>query len=187
MGSPAALAIVAVAVAIGGSAGAATTAVNPAADAYVRANSTGTNFGGASSINLGGRPVSNGYLRFNVSVPSGETVTKATLRLYATQNKSSGFTVHRLTDNGWGESTISYSNAPAIGAQVAASGSYARNAYVSVDVTSLVTGSGAVSLALKRSSKTVNTFNSRSLEPAAAGRGQRVGAAPHRDRGLCAG
>ena len=145
----------------GGPAGAASSTLPPEADAYVRSDQPGTNLGAATAINVGGRPVMNGYLRFNVNVPAGESVTKATLRLFATQTKSSGFTVHRVSDNGWGETAITYASAPPIGAQVATSGSYGRNAYVSVDVTSAVTGSGPLSLAIRRSSKTSNTFNSR--------------------------
>jgi hypothetical protein len=61
----------------------------------------------------------------------------------------------------WGEATTTYSNAPAIGSQVAASGSHPGNAYISVDVTSLVTRSGLVSMAIKRTSTTSNTYNSR--------------------------
>lgn len=145
---------------VSGPAGAAGSTLTPAADAYVRSDQSAGNFGTTAAINAAGRPVTNGYLRFNVIVPTGETVTKATLRLYATQNKSSGFTVHRVTGS-WDETTINYDNAPPIGAQVAASGSYGRNAYVSVDVTSAVTGSGPLSLAIRRGAKTVNTFSSR--------------------------
>ena len=159
LGALAGLAILAVAV--GGSAGAAGSTVAPVADSFVRSTQPGANFGTSTSIELGGKAASSGYLRFEVSVPAGETVTSATLRLYATQNKASGFTVHRVADDGWGETAVTYSNAPPIGTQVASSGSYAKNAYVAVDVTPAVTGSGPVSLALKRSAKTVNTFNSR--------------------------
>jgi hypothetical protein len=144
-----------------GAADAATATLTPVADAHVRADQPGTNFGKSVGIRVDGDPVANGYLRFSVSVPTGESVTRATLRVYTTQSSGSGFTVHRVDDNSWGETTITYNNAPAIGAQVAASGSYGGNAYVAVDVTALVTGSGLVSMALKRSSTSSNTYNAR--------------------------
>lgn len=161
LGVLAGLAIFAAAIVIGGSAGAASSTITPSADAYVQSNQKNRNYGTASSIQVDGSPVTNGYLRFNVSVPAGETVTKATLKLFTTQNSGSGFTVHRVTNTTWGETTLTYSNAPAIGSQVAASGSYSGNAYVPVDVTPLVSGSGPVSMAVKRSSSNVNAYNSR--------------------------
>lgn len=139
----------------------ATSALSPVADAHVSADQAGTNFGTSTGISVDGSPIANGYLRFSVSVPAGETVTRATLKVFTTQSSGSGFTVHSVTDSSWGETTINYGNAPAIGSQVAASGSYSGNAYISVDVTSLVAGSGPVSMALKRSSTSANTYNSR--------------------------
>jgi hypothetical protein len=145
----------------GGTAGAATSTLTPVADAHVRADIPGTNYGSATGLLVDGSPVANGYLRFNVTVPAGETVTKATLRVYTPSSSGSGLTVHGVADTTWGESSIAYNNAPVIGSQVGASGSYPGNAYVSVDATSLVTRSGLVSMAIKRSSTNSNTYNSR--------------------------
>jgi hypothetical protein len=144
-----------------GSAGAATSTLTPVADTYVQADQPGTNFGRSTGIRVDGSPVTNGYLRFNVSVPAGEVVTKATLRLYTASSSGSGFTVHAVASTTWGETTTTYSNAPAIGAQVAASGSYPGGAYVSVDVTPVVKGSGLVSMAIRRTSTSSNTYRSR--------------------------
>jgi hypothetical protein len=144
-----------------GAAGAATSTLTAVADTYVRSDAPGGNFGTATGIRVDGSPVANGYLRFNVSVPAGEVVTRATLRLYTTSSSGSGFTVHRVASTTWGETTTTYGNAPPIGSQVAASGSYPGNAYASADVTPLVTGSGLVSMAVKRTSTTSNTYNSR--------------------------
>jgi hypothetical protein len=167
----------------GGAAGAATSTFAPVADTYVQADRAGTNFGTATGIRVDGQPVTNGYLRFNVVAPAGEVVTRATLKLFTTSSSASGFTVHRVASTTWGETTTTYSNAPAIGSQVAASGSYPGNAYVSVNVTPLVTGSGLVSMAVKRTSTSSNTYNSRQaasnrpqlvVESAPGGGGQTV-------------
>ena len=64
-------------------------------------------------------------MRFAVSVPTGEVVTRATLRLFATSSSAAGFTVHGVASTTWDERTTTYANAPPIGAQVAASGSHA--------------------------------------------------------------
>jgi hypothetical protein len=142
-------------------AGAVTATLTPVADTYVRGDQPGANFGWSTGIRVDGSPVANGYVRFNVTVPAGEVVTSAKLKLYTTASSGSGFTVHRVASTAWGETTTTYSNAPAIGSQVAASGSYPGNAYVSVDVTPIVTGSGLVSMAVKRTSTSSNTYNSR--------------------------
>lgn len=70
------------------------------ADAYVHADQAGMNIGTRSGIRVDGSPVTNAYLGFNVNVPTGETVTTATLKLFTNQSSSSGFTVHGVIDDG---------------------------------------------------------------------------------------
>jgi acid phosphatase type 7 len=146
---------------VNGPAGAASATLAPVADTHVRADFPDTNYGTATGIRLDGKPIAIGYLRFDVSVPAGEVVTRATLQLYAASSSGSGFTVHEVVSTTWGETTTTYSNAPAIGAQVGASGSQSGGTYISVDVTPLVKGSGPVSMAIKRTSKNATTYNSR--------------------------
>ena len=151
--------VVLLSVGAGGSAG-GVKAFYPVADAYVRSDRAG-NFGKEASLLVDGSPAANAYLRFRVRVPVGETVTRASLKVFTTQASGSGFTVHRVRDNSWGEATITRSNAPPIGKQVGGSGSYRGGRYVSADVTSLVWRSGTVSMALKRSSRASSLYNSR--------------------------
>ena len=106
----------------------------------------------SSSLTIAARPASIGYLRFRVTVPAGQTIARATLQLFASSKSTSGFTVHRVANTTWGETTINYANAPPIQGRARASGAHRGNAYVSVDVTSLVTRSGLVSLAVKSAS-----------------------------------
>jgi hypothetical protein len=153
--------VVAAAVMGSGAAGTATATLTPVADSYVRADRPMRNFGKASGLSVAGRPVSNAYLRFRVTVPAGKTVTRATLQLFASSRSTTGFTVHRVADTTWGETTITYANAPAIRARVAASGAHRGKAYASVDVTSLVTRSGLVSFAVKGVSPSPLGFMSR--------------------------
>jgi Phosphoesterase family len=147
--------------AAGAAAGGSTTTLAPVADAYVTPDRPRQNFGRASALLVGGRPASVAYLRFKISVPAGQTVSRAMLQLYASSS-SSGFTVHPVAGTTWGETTTTYVNAPRIGSRVVgSSGTHRGKAYVSVDVTSLVTRSGLVSLAVKRASRAALGFNSR--------------------------
>ena len=72
-----------------------------------------------------------------------------------------GLFVNQVSNTTWSETTTTYSNAPAIGSQVAAAGAFPANAYVSMDVTSLVSGNGIVSLAVRRSNIAAIAFNAR--------------------------
>ena len=145
-----------------------TSTLVPVADTEVRADIPTTNFGTATVMALDGSPVRRAYLRFNVSVPPGEVVTKATLRLFMTSSSSASVFANQVASTSWGETTTTYSNAPAIGAQVIASGAFSANAYVSMDVTPAITGSGLVSFAVTRTDTVPVGFNSR--EAAAANR-----------------
>ena len=70
-----------------------------------------------------------------------------------------GYEVRGVADNSWGETTITYQNAPAPSGITATSG--AVNAgQTSVDITPLVTGNGLISVALTTSSTGI-TFSSR--------------------------
>lgn len=140
---------------------AATATFTPVADTFVQADQPDTNFGKFPGIRVDGSPETNGYVQFNISVPAGEVVTRATLKLFTTSSSGSGLTAHKVASTPWGEAGTTYSNAPAIGARVAASGSYPGNAYVAVNVTRLVNRNGLVTIAIKRTSTNSNTYNSR--------------------------
>ena len=87
----------------------------PAADTY--------SFSAEPSANFGSQPILvlqegiNSYLRFNLAtLPSGVSVSKATLRLYVDAFAANGsFDVYQL-NNSWGESTLTYKNEPSLGA-----------------------------------------------------------------------
>jgi glucose/arabinose dehydrogenase len=140
---------------------ATTSIISPEADTYVQIDRPSVNFGHYASVRVDGGPEANGYLRFNISIPTGEVVNRVTLRLFTTSPSPAGLFVNQVTSTTWGETTTNYANAPAIGPQVAASGAYSGNAYVAVDVTSLLTGNGRVSLAVRRTHPDANTYNSR--------------------------
>ncbi len=145
----------------GGSGGSAT--FNPVADAQVNANYPTTNYGTATDLKIDGSPEKRAYLRFNASGLAG-AVTQATLRVYANNSLSAGITAKRVADNSWGETTITYSNAPAVGTAIASSGAITAGTWVSLDVTSFVTGNGAYSLALTSTNTTEPSLSLASRE-----------------------
>jgi hypothetical protein len=117
---------------------------NPVADAFTMANRPTSNLGGADTLRLDAAPEANSYLRFDVQGLTG-TVTQATLRLYVQSSSSLGYDVHQVADNSWGELSINFSNAPALGSVINNSGATTANNFMDVDVTSFVTGNGLVS------------------------------------------
>lgn len=127
--------------------GGSTYTFTPEADAYVRSRRSNSNFGTASFMRLDDNPESNAYVRFDVSGLDG-AVESATLRLYVEDDSSIGYDVHAVSDNSWGETTITYNNAPALGSVVGSSGDVGSGVWVEVDVTTAVSGEGLVSFGL---------------------------------------
>jgi parallel beta-helix repeat protein len=133
---------------------------NPIADAYVNETAATTNYGTSSQLRVDGSPVLRTYLRFDVQGVIG-SVTSAKLRIYANSSSSTGHEARGVADNSWGETTIAFGNAPAVGSVVATSGSFSGGSYVEVDVTSLITGNGTYSIALTGPGSTAISYASR--------------------------
>ncbi len=133
---------------------------NAVADAYVSAANSSANYGTATQLRVDASPVVRSYLRFNVTGVSG-AITKATLQLYGQSSQSTGYGVYRVANTAWGETSVTYGNAPALGSIIGSSGAVTDGAWSSVDVTSYITGNGAWSLALTTSSATALSVASR--------------------------
>jgi hypothetical protein len=136
------------------------------ADAYVDANRRSRNYGSATTLRADASPIVRSYLRFNVQGLGG-AVTRATLRLYANSSSSGGFQVRSVSSNTWGESTITYNNAPSVGNVLVSSGSFGSSGWKSVDITSYIIGNGTYNLAITTSSSTAINFRSREAESGA--------------------
>lgn len=134
--------------------------VEPVADSYVNESSPATNYGTSTQLRIDGSPVVRSYLRFSVGGLAGP-VTSATLRVWANSGSSTGYEVRGVADGTWGETTITFGNAPAPGGVVAASGPFTSGRYVAVDVTPLITGNGTYDLALTGPGSTAVSFGSR--------------------------
>jgi chitodextrinase len=132
----------------------------PVADAYVDAASPTKNYGTATTLRADASPVQRSYLRFNVAGITGPIVS-AKLRIYANSSSTAGHQVCSVSDTGWGETTITSANAPPLGPVTGSSGPFTSGHYVEVDVSSLVTGNGLLSLGFSTPSSTGIAYSSR--------------------------
>jgi hypothetical protein len=130
------------------------------ADSYVDELNPTVNNGTSLKVRVDGSPLIRSYLRFDVQGVSG-TISRVTLRLYANSSSSVGCEVRSVDDSTWGELTINYNNAPAFGNVKTTSGPFTAPVWITLDITSLITGNGTYSIALTTTSATAFSFGSR--------------------------
>jgi hypothetical protein len=131
----------------------------PVADGYVQATSPDSGRGSNAILRIDASPDTRSYLRFDIQGVGG-VIARATLRIYANSASSAGFNVRGVTDDTWTEADLTYLNAPALGDIVGSSGAFSADMWITVDVTSLLTGDGLVSLALTGINNTAVSFSS---------------------------
>jgi hypothetical protein len=134
------------------------------ADAYVSSATPNTNYGVSKNLRVDGAPTVNSYLLFNVQGLNA-SVASVKLRIYANSSSRAGIRVYSVSNTSWVEKNIIFSNAPALGAPAGSSGRFKGGTWITVDITSLVTGNGvfcvvitgldgtAINLASRESSK----------------------------------
>lgn len=126
-------------------------------DTYVDDSNPKRKYGSRSYLRVDGSPVRNGFLQFNVQ---GADLSSAVLQVYALSSSSQGFDVRSVADNSWAEN-MTAADAPAMGDVVASSGAFNSGTWVSIDVSSAVTGTGLLSLGLSSSHTTAMKLASR--------------------------
>lgn len=121
-----ALAVTALALIAPAAASAASQTFSAVADTYVASNHANTNYGSATRMYAKySSPTEHMFVKFDVSLPSGATVTGATLKLYSGSGTTpSGVYVDGVADNTWTESAITSGNAPKLGQQIGQSGGW---------------------------------------------------------------
>jgi hypothetical protein len=133
-------------------ASAATTTVPATADSFVLSTSPNSNRGTALTLKVR-NDIKITYIRFDVpALSGGETISTATLRLFATTNSKCplGVEVLRAANDTWGEKTIKWSNQPGPTGPVLATGRWTtKTGYKDFDVTAAVTGGVPVSFLLR--------------------------------------
>lgn len=130
------------------------------ADAYVDSSKPTVNNGTLTTLRVDGSPVVNSYLQFSVQGLTG-TITNATLRIFVNNSLSAGYAVHSVAINTWGETTITFNNAPAMGGTLGTSGAVTTGTWTTVNVTAYITGNGTYSFGLSDSSATALGMASR--------------------------
>ena len=131
--------------------------LTPTDDAYVEQGVPDANFGIASSLKANTNPLQNFLLRFDITGLSGQTVTSAKLRLYCTNGSTtSGGVFHLANGSNWSQGTITWNNAPPADPNtIATVGPVALGTWVEIDVTSVVSGDGVLSLRVTKPSGAV--------------------------------
>jgi chitodextrinase len=134
----------------------------PAADASIRSDLPGNNFGADSALGIDNSPIEDLLLKFTVNGVAGRQVESAKLRLYCIDAGGSGGVFKRVANNGWVESTVNWTNAPAADAATLATlGATTAGTWYEVDVTSLVTGDGTFSFRIASTSPNGTDYNSK--------------------------
>ena len=133
-------------------ASAATTTVPASADSFVLSTSPNSNRGSALTLKVRS-DIKITYIRFDVpALSGGETISAATLRLFATTTSKCtlGVEVLRAANDTWGEKTIKWSNQPGPTGPVLATGQWTtKSGYRDFDVSAAVTGGVPVSFLIR--------------------------------------
>ena len=132
-------------------ASATTTRLQPNADAWVGSARKNANDGGSSTLRVLD-DVRLSYIRFKVpATPTGEEIVGATLRLSAqsASNCSLGVEILRAASDTWEESRITWRNQPGVTGGVLAGATWTTNGHQEFNVTTAITGQGAVSFVIR--------------------------------------
>src|SRR5438128_8582228 len=130
------------------------------ADTYVDSGSATKNFNSSVILRAAASPTRISYLRFAVSGVSGRQVQHARLRLGVSAGGPGG-TAHRISNNTWSETAITYSTRPAVdGAGLQTLGTVTTGATVEFTLDGAITGDGVYNLAIDSSNTTTVSYNS---------------------------
>ena len=121
---------------------AATYTFTPVADGYTRSDAASTGYGTVNRISDRDSTKQQriSYLRFNVALLAGETITSATLKVFSTTS-GTNVDLHDVVSNTWSESGLTWNSAPVHDSGVASHvGSFSRNRTVSFNAEPVVSG-----------------------------------------------
>ncbi len=133
----------------------------PDADSYVNSTSPTANYGSATTLRADGSPDLHSYVRFTVTSLGGLPITRARLLFHMNSTAKAGMQALAVSDNTWGEKSVNYGNAPALGGTITNSGALATGTWVTLDVTAYVTGEGTYSFGIITPGASAISFSSR--------------------------
>ena len=119
----------------------------PTDDATIRASNPTSNYGTSTRLEADNDSLKQFLLKFRFTGLGDREVISATLRLYAVDPSNHGGVFHHVPDLTWTEETVTWNTAPAHDAGIIGTlGPVTTDTWYAVDVTSLVTGDGLLSL-----------------------------------------
>ena len=115
--------------------------ITPLGDSYTNSADPTTNYGAKTLLDVDGATQYT-YIQFDLaSIPSGASVSQATLKLYVNSVTTAGSFNVDYVNGSWTEGTINWSSSPALGTTIASNVSVTtadKNQYILVNVTSAV-------------------------------------------------
>jgi hypothetical protein len=108
-----------------------------------------------------GSPDLHAYLRFTVQGLAGYTVQNAVLKVFANSSSSIGINALAVADNTWGENTVTYNTAPAMGSLIGTSTSFASSSWVSINISPYITGEGTYSFGITTPGSSTLSFTAK--------------------------
>jgi hypothetical protein len=125
-------------------------AVMPTADTFVNSATPTTHYGAFPSVCASANAHTRyAYFRFELTdIPVGASVTTATLHLYGTTNATTGGVVTSMSDANWDETTTWETRPDHTGPTLATIGAVGSGQWVSVTLTSAITGNGRYDFAV---------------------------------------
>jgi hypothetical protein len=115
--------------------------ITPLADSYTYSTDPNANYGSGVILEVDGASFTS-YIQFPLSsVPSGASVSAATLKLYVNTVTTAGTFNVDYVNGTWSEGTLTYGTAPALGTTIASGISITaadKNQYILINVTSAV-------------------------------------------------
>jgi hypothetical protein len=134
---------------------------SPVADTSATSREPNTNYGADDRLEVDGSATKIAYLRFNVAGLNG-AVQSARLRLNVVNGSSFGGTVYSISNNSWGEDTLTFNNKPVIdGPALGVLGPVNVGDIVELDVTPAIDGNGIFSFAIDSSNRNGADYRSR--------------------------
>jgi chitodextrinase len=134
---------------------------NVSADTYVNAGSPTSNYGSSATWRVDGSPDVHALLRFTVQGTLGAPILHAYLQVFANTSSNTGINALVVSDNSWDENTVTYDTAPPLGALIGSAGAFPTGTWVTIDVTSYITGDGTYSFGITTPSSTATSFASK--------------------------
>ena len=136
-------------------------AFDAVADTYITIESPTTNYGSSQVLRVDSSPDVRTYLQFDVKGLGGRAISSAVLRIHANSGSNRGVTAFEVPDNGWAENTLTFASASAPGQALTTSSPFKSGDWITLDVTSYITGEGVFSLGLTTPGSTSISFSSR--------------------------